>query len=248
VRYWVVMPAAGAGRRFGGALPKQHWPLAGSTVLEIALRPFTSDPRCVAVALVLDTVALADAALCARLEARVVAIAGGAERPDSVLRGLDALAEQTGAPGREPPRESDWVLVHDAARPCVGAQDLERLLASGEAHPQGALLAAPVADTLKSAGADGCSAGTVDRAALWRALTPQMFRFGALRAALRAARAAGRTPTDEAQAMEWQGVQAWLVQAADTNIKITNRADLAVAEAILAERSRGGDQGAGGDP
>ena len=240
MRYWVVMPAAGAGRRFGGALPKQHWPLAGSTVLELALRPFTTDPRCVAVALALDPVAMADAVLAARLPEGVLSVAGGAERPDSVLRGLDALVERSGALGREPPRESDWVLVHDAARPCLGAQDLERLLVMGATHPQGALLAAPVADTIKSAGADGCCEGTIERAALWRALTPQMFRYGALRAALRAARAAGRTPTDEAQAMEWQGVRALLVQADDSNIKITNRADLMVAAAILADRSGGG--------
>ena len=241
MRYWVVIPAAGTGRRFGGALPKQHWPLAGSTVLEQALRPFTADPRCVAVALVLDPVALVDAALGARLPARVMAVAGGAERPDSVLNGLDALAALS-SPERRSPSDSDWVLVHDAARPCLSAQDLERLLATGAAHPQGALLAAPVADTLKRAGADGCCAGTVEREALWRALTPQMFRYGALRAALRAARAAGRTATDEAQAMEWQGVRALLVHAADSNIKITNRADLALAEAILADRSAGGGQ------
>jgi 2-C-methyl-D-erythritol 4-phosphate cytidylyltransferase len=242
VRYWVVMPAAGAGRRFGGDLPKQHWPLAGSTVLERALHPFTSDPRCVAVALVLDPTALADTALCSRLEARVGAVAGGAERPDSVLRGLDALAGPSGAHRHEAPQDSDWVLVHDAARPCLSAQDLERLLVAGAAHPQGALLAAPVADTLKSADEDGCCASTVERSALWRALTPQMFRYGALRAALRAARAAGRTPTDEAQAMEWQGVRARLVHAAGSNIKITNRADLALAEAILADRGGGGER------
>jgi 2-C-methyl-D-erythritol 4-phosphate cytidylyltransferase len=246
VRYWVVIPAAGAGRRFGGGLPKQHWPLAGSTVLDMALRPFIGDSNCMAVALVLDAAGVADAALRARLDARVALVAGGTERPDSVLRGLDALAglgSGQGAQGGQigvAPRESDWVLVHDAARPCLGAQDLERLLAAGGAHPHGALLAAPVADTLKSAGADGCCDGTVDRATLWRALTPQMFRFGALRAALQSARAAGRLPTDEAQAMEWQGVRALLVQAADSNIKITNRADLAVAEAILADRSGGG--------
>ncbi len=242
MRYWVVMPAAGAGRRFGGDVPKQHWPLAGSTGLELALRPFTTDPRCVAVALVLDAMGLSDAALRSRLEARVTPVAGGAQRPDSVLSGLDALADQATAQGREAPQQSDWVLVHDAARPCLSAQDLERLLAAGAAHPQGALLAAPVADTLKSADADGCCAGTVERDALWRALTPQMFHFGALRAALRAARAAGRMPTDEAQAMEWQGVRALLVRAAGSNIKITSRADLVVAEAILAGRSEGGDQ------
>jgi 2-C-methyl-D-erythritol 4-phosphate cytidylyltransferase len=211
-------------------------------VLELALRPFTSDPRCAGVALVLGSAALADAALRSRLAARVATVAGGTERPDSVLRGLDALVEQSGAQGRELPGEPDWVLVHDAARPCLSTPDLERLLVAGAAQPHGALLAAPVADTLKSAGADGCCAGTVEREALWRALTPQMFRFGALRAALRAARAAGRTPTDEAQAMEWQGVRALLVQAADSNIKITDRADLVVAAAIIAERSGGGEQ------
>ena len=238
MRYWVVIPAAGAGRRFGGTLPKQHWSLASSTVVEVALRPFVADSRCVAIALALDAQALADKALRARLSAKVLTVAGGAERADSVLGGLEALAGRATAPAGA----SDWVLVHDAARPCLSARDLEHVLLAGAAHPHGALLAVPVADTLKSADASGCSERTVDRAGLWRALTPQMFRLGALQAALRAARESGRTPTDEAQAMEWQGAAALLVEAADGNIKITNREDLAVAEAILAERSRGGHQ------
>ncbi|MDE2219014.1 MAG: 2-C-methyl-D-erythritol 4-phosphate cytidylyltransferase [Gammaproteobacteria bacterium] len=242
MRYWVVIPAAGAGLRFGGTIPKQHWPLGGSTVLEISLRPFIADPRCVAVALVLDEMGLSDAVLRARLPARVLVVAGGAERPDSVLRGLAALAESTGADRPAAPADADWVLVHDAARPCLSARDLERLLAAGAAHAHGALLAAPVADTLKSAGADGCAETTVARASLWRALTPQMFRFAALHDALHAARAAGRSPTDEAQALEWRGVRPLLVAGADGNLKLTTRADLAVAEAILAERGRGADQ------
>jgi 2-C-methyl-D-erythritol 4-phosphate cytidylyltransferase len=238
MRYWVVVPAAGAGRRFGGTLPKQHWPLASGTVVEAALRPFIADSRCVAIALALDAQALADQALRARLPVKVLTVAGGDERADSVRCGLEALARGT----PDAAGASDWVLVHDAARPCLSARDLDSLLLAGAAHPHGALLAAPVSDTLKSADAAGRCERTVDRAGLWRALTPQMFRLGALQAALRAARDSGRAPTDEAQAMEWQGAAALLVEAADGNIKITNREDLAVAEAIIAERSRGGEQ------
>ena len=231
MRYWVVMPAAGAGRRFGGVLPKQHWPLASSTVLEVALQPFIADARCATIALALDAESALDTALRSRLPSRVVTVAGGNERADSVLNGLEALA---GAAA------SDWVLVHDAARPCLSTRDLDCLLLAGAAHSDGALLAAPVADTLKHADAKRQCERTVERAGLWRALTPQMFRLGALQSALRAARESGRTPTDEAQAMEWQGAAALLVEAADANVKITNREDLVVAEAILAERRGGG--------
>ena len=234
MRYWVVMPAAGCGHRFGAVLPKQHWALGDSTVLESALRLFVADERCRAIALALDADALADPLLRGRLAAKVLPVAGGGERSDSVLCALAALAARA--------QEPDWVLVHDAARPCLGADDLERLLGAGAAHPVGALLAAPVTDTLKSADAASCCERTVDRTALWRALTPQMFRFGPLRAALASARAAGRVPTDEAQAMEWQGAHPLLVAAAGSNIKITSREDLAVAAAIIAARRAAGDR------
>ena len=241
MRYWVVMAAAGTGRRFGGTLPKQHWVLGDSTVLQVALQVFVADSRCVAIAVALSAAALADTQLRDSLDAKVLPVAGGAERADSVLCGLAALAERDQETAQETAQETDWVLVHDAARPCLSAADLDRLLAAGAANPVGALLAAPVTDTLKSAGDASCCERTVDRAALWRALTPQMFRFGALRAALHAAQAAGRTPSDEAQAMEWQGARPLLVAAADSNIKITNREDLAVAAAIIAARQVAGD-------
>lgn len=234
MRYWVVMPAAGSGRRFGAALPKQHWLLGDSTVLETALRLFVADGRCAAIALALSADVLADPLLRGRLAAKVLPVVGGAERSDSVLCGLAALAARA--------QEPDWVLVHDAARPCLRADDLDRLLAAGAAHPVGALLAAPVTDTLKCADAASCCERTVDRAALWRALTPQMFRFGPLRAALQSARAAGRMPTDEAQAMEWQGARPLLVTASGSNIKITSREDLAVAAAVIAARQAAGDR------
>jgi len=236
VQYWLVMPAAGTSLRFGGARPKQYMPLAGRTVLEQALQLFTEDARCAGIVLALSPAAVEDAALRARLAPKVRTVAGGAQRCDSVLQALEAVA----AP------DLDWVLVHDAARPILSAPDLERLLAAGARSVHGALLAAPVTDTIKQAAGspDPVSAGTVDRSRLWRALTPQMFRLGALRGALRAARAAGRTPTDEAQAMEWQGAEPLLVAARDSNIKITSREDLAVAAAIYGARAEAAVPGA----
>jgi len=228
-RYWLVMPAAGASRRFGGNAAKQYAALAGRTVLERALELFAEDADCVGIALALPPAALADAALRDRLAAKVQRVAGGERRCDSVLAALAALAARAAA--------DDWVLVHDAARPCLSAGDLGRLLRSGSAHLHGALLATPVADTLKRADAALGSEATLDRTGLWRALTPQMFRYGPLCAAMRAALASDREPTDEAQAMEWQGGRPLLVVALDSNIKITSRQDLELAMAILAARS-----------
>jgi 2-C-methyl-D-erythritol 4-phosphate cytidylyltransferase len=223
------MPAAGASRRFGGGTAKQHAPMAGRTVVELALQLFSDDERCLGIALALSPAALADAALRRRFTPKVSAILGGVRRCDSVLAGLTVLSERAAA--------EDWVLVHDAARPCLSAGDLERLLQVGAAHPLGALLAAPVTDTLKRADGALGSECTVDRGPLWRALTPQMFRYGPLCAALHSAVTAGREPTDEAQAMEWQGGRPLLIAAQESNIKITSRQDLAVAMAILAARS-----------
>jgi 2-C-methyl-D-erythritol 4-phosphate cytidylyltransferase len=228
MRYWLVMPAAGAGRRFGGQYPKQHAMLAGSTVLETSLRIFVADDRCRGVALALAGDDLRRAALSQRLPARVRVVTGGAQRSESVLLGLEALTAVAD--------ERDWVLVHDAVRPCLSIGDLDRLLTLGDATEQGALLAVPVADTLKQQDAAGRSFHTVARDGLWRALTPQMFRYGRLRAALQQARHAMLEPTDEAQAVEWLGDKPLLVAAADSNIKITTAEDLAVAAAVLAGR------------
>jgi 2-C-methyl-D-erythritol 4-phosphate cytidylyltransferase len=230
------MPAAGASRRFGGGNPKLHRRLAGLTVLEVALQPFNDDANCRGITLALEPTALADPELRARLGRKVMPVAGGARRCDSVLAALSALA---GA------GEQDWVLVHDAARPCLSRADLARLLEAGAQHPVGALLAEPLTDTLKRADAASACESTVDRRGLWRAQTPQMFRWGPLHTALRAALAAGHEPTDEAQAMEWQGERALLVAARDGNLKITTPADLDLAAAILAARGIGSGTGAG---
>jgi 2-C-methyl-D-erythritol 4-phosphate cytidylyltransferase/2-C-methyl-D-erythritol 2,4-cyclodiphosphate synthase len=244
MRYWLVMPAAGSGTRFGGDAPKQYAPLAGRTVLEWALEPFLADSRCahVVVALAAGDTGFEPVArrLGAQHAARLSTVTGGAQRSQSVRNALGVLASRAAA--------DDWVLVHDAARPCLSAQDLERLLSGGATHAVGALLAVPAADTLKrargGAGLDPVVGDTVERSGLWRALTPQMFRYGRLCAALDAAHAAGRWPTDEAQALEWQAEQALLVEGAATNFKITTSADLALAATVLGARTRqGGERG-----
>ena len=222
MRYWLVMPAAGIGRRFGGERPKQYAPLRGRTVIEWALAPFLADPRCAGAVVAL---AGADPFWAAIAPPQVLGAPGGAERSHSVRNALGALAPRAAA--------ADWVLVHDAARPCLPGEDLERLLGRLADHPVGGLLATPAADTLKRAGADGCVVETVERSGLWRALTPQMFRYGLLCAALDAAHAAGRLPTDEAQAVEWQGERPALINASAANLKITSAADLTLAAALL---------------
>lgn len=230
MRYWLVMPAAGAGRRFGTSVPKQYALLEGRAVIEWSLEPFLADRRCggAVVALAADDTYWADVA--ARVPA-VSVVTGGGERSHSVRLALAAIE------GRAAP--SEWVLVHDAVRPCLERRDLERLLETLAAHPLGGLLATPAADTLKRAqGTDAAPevAQTIERRGLWRALTPQMFRYGRLCAALDAAHAAGRSPTDEAQALEWQGGQPLLVEGAASNLKVTTAADLVLAAAVLRAR------------
>ncbi len=255
MRYWLIMPAAGSGRRFGAASPKQYARLEGRTVIEWALSPFLQDSRCAAIVVALPAEdrqwAGVAARLCGALQRapgdhtpRLIAVAGGEQRSLSVRRALEALAGDA-AP-------DDWVLVHDAARPCLAHEDVDRLLGLLESHPVGGLLAARGADTLKRSSAGSASpreetlrvAETVDRTLLWRALTPQMFRYGRLCAALDAAHTAQRFPTDEAQALEWQGEQPLLIEGAPGNLKITTAEDLVLAGAILRSRYPGKAQGA----
>ena len=222
MRYWLVMPAAGIGRRFGAERPKQYAPLCGRTVIQWALEPFLADARCAGAMVAL---AAHDPYWPEVAPPGVMTVAGGAERSHSVRHALAALAPRAAA--------DDWVLVHDAARPCLTGQDLEHLLGELADHPLGGLLAVPAADTLKRADAHRGVEPTVDRSGLWRALTPQMFRYGALCAALDAAHAAGRVPTDEAQALEWRHEHPRLVAGSAGNLKITTAADLTLAAALL---------------
>ncbi|WP_116812944.1 2-C-methyl-D-erythritol 4-phosphate cytidylyltransferase [Steroidobacter cummioxidans] len=228
-RFWVVVPAAGSARRMGAAVPKQYLPLAGRTVIEWSLAPFLAHARTAGIVVVLsaDDRRWPQTALAG--DAKVVTTSGGAERMDSVLAGLRALQDRA-AP-------EDWVLVHDAARPCLSATDLDRLLTELNDDAVGGLLAAPVVDTLKRAADGGRVSQTVPRENLWRALTPQMFRRDLLQRALDGVLARGIAVTDEAQAVEALGLQPKLVAGDADNIKVTLPEDLPRAERILQSRS-----------
>lgn len=213
----------------GATVPKQYLPLAGRTVIEWSLAPFLAHTRTAGIVVVLAEqdrhwlqTALAG-------DAKIATTIGGAERMDSVLAGLRALQDRAVA--------DDWVLVHDAARPCLSAGDLDRLLNELSDDAVGGLLAAPVVDTLKRADDAGRVSQTVSREKLWRALTPQMFRRDLLQRALQSARANGSAVTDEAQAIEALGLQPKLVAGDADNIKITLPEDLPRAERILKSRS-----------
>jgi 2-C-methyl-D-erythritol 4-phosphate cytidylyltransferase len=222
---WAIVPAAGRGTRMGGEVPKQYLEIDGRTLLEHALRTLLSHP---AVAGAVVAIAAGDSRWpgWTSLEDKpVLACEGAASRAGSVLAALHALPDDV--------RPDGWVLVHDAARPNLRREDLDRLIHSGRNDPVGAILASPVADTLKRAGDDGGIDGTEPRERLWRALTPQMFRRLQLTRALEAARSAGRDPTDEAMAMELQGHRPLLVQGRPDNLKVTTPEDLAMAEFLI---------------
>jgi 2-C-methyl-D-erythritol 4-phosphate cytidylyltransferase len=231
-RCWAVVPAAGRGSRMANATPKQYLPLHGRTVLEHSLLALLRLPALQAVVVALPAGDDVAQNLPLMADERVVAITGGAERSDSVLAGLDCLAT-LGA------QSDDWVLVHDAARPCLDAKALQRLLEqTASLDSGGAILAEPVADTVKQADARGQVVATVDRSALWRAQTPQAFRFGELQNALREASSEGWAVTDEASAMERCGHPVWLVAGERSNLKVTQPADLELAGFYLARADK----------
>ena len=229
-RRWAVVAAAGRGERCGGRTPKQYLRLAGRPVLSWSLRALLAERSIDAVVVALAEGDRRFARLPESRDARVRTCRGGARREHSVSSALHALETRA--------RDEDWVLVHDAARPCLRRSDLRALMAGVAGDPVGGLLAVPLADTLKAADGDGRSARTVPREGLWRALTPQMFRVGMLRSALRAAAAAGVTVTDDASAMEQAGFQPRLVEGHADNLKITRPEDLALAEFYLRQHGR----------
>lgn len=222
--FWCVVPAAGRGLRVGGNCPKQYLPLAGRMLIEHTLARLAAHPR---IAGLLVTLA-ADDTYWPHISAMggkpVLTAVGGSERCDSVLAGLNALP-----PGV---RDEDFVLVHDAARPCVRQADIDKLIAKG-VPAGGALLGAPLRDTLKRSDDTGRSLMTEPRDQRWRAFTPQLFRRAELSSALQAVARAGLTVSDEAMAMEQAGFSPLLVEGAEDNIKVTTASDFALAEFLL---------------
>jgi 2-C-methyl-D-erythritol 4-phosphate cytidylyltransferase len=227
-RRFGLIPAAGGSSRFGGAEPKQYALLAGAPILRHTIRALNESIALEAVFVVLAPDDQRYAQRIGDLPGVAPLYCGGPTRAESVANALAAIDAYVAA--------EDWVLVHDAARPCVDVATLHRLLNELEDEPVGGLLAVPLADTLKRAetGAGLRVASTEDRAGMWCAQTPQMFRYAILRHAFRQAH--GKTITDEAQAVEALGVKPRLVHGSPANIKVTYPEDLELAEAILARR------------
>ncbi len=230
-RRFALIPAAGAGMRFGSDIPKQYTALAGAPLLRRTIDALND-------AIVLEAIFVLLAPQDRLYAERIGTIrgvealyCGGSSRAESVRNGLAAIGGRAVA--------EDWVLVHDAVRPCIDVATLNRLLHELESEPVGGLLAVPLADTLKRAetGTGLRAVSTETREGLWCAQTPQMFRYAILQHAFRQADLT--KITDEAQAVEALGVKPRLVQGSPANIKVTYAEDVALAEAILAQRRKG---------
>lgn len=224
-RLWVVIPAAGVGRRIGSDIPKQYLQLHDRSVIDITLSRFINHQNISGIVVALSDndewwpdSDYAD-------HSKVIRVSGGAERSDSVSNGLSRLLEIA-----DP---NDWVLVHDAARPCFRNSDLDLLIESLSDQPVGGLLGVPVHDTIKRTDHNASVQQTVDRSSLWHAYTPQMFRLGLLHQALLIAKEKGQAVTDDASAMELAGFEPIMIEGHADNIKITRPEDLALAEFYL---------------
>ncbi len=220
-----LIPAAGRSVRFGGTMLKQYTHLMGQPVMAHSIAAVRKHPAVnqVTVALAPDDGIYDD--LIRPIYPDVTTVTGGDSRAHTVMNGLRFIRENDPA--------CEWVLVHDAARPCLSASSLDDLLTRGLASESGAILAVPVSDTLKLADENGFIDSTIDRTRYWSAQTPQLFRFDQLFTNLVSSLASGLTPTDEAAAMESAGVHPLLVEGSTSNIKITGTEDLALAEFIL---------------
>ena len=229
-KLWAIVPAAGIGSRMQSAAPKQYLELAGRPVIEHTLAALFDVTRICGIA-----VAVADGdkvwpGIAGRFAGqRLERVGGGVERCHSVLNALDWLASVADA--------DDWVLVHDAARPCVRPADVDRLIDRCLQDTDGGLLGMPVCDTMKRVDSQCGVTATVEREGLWHALTPQMFRLGPLRAALRQGIRAGIRLTDEASAMEAAGYTPCMVEGRRDNLKITVASDLGLAAYYLEQRN-----------
>lgn len=228
-RYWVIIPAAGVGKRMEASLPKQYLLLNNKTILEHTLQCFISHPLITKILLVLNSNDTIWPSLNFPHHEKLILVTGGERRCDSVLNALSHLQQFAD--------DDDWVLVHDAVRPCLRHEDIDKLIEELADNRVGGLLGVPVRDTLKKVDENGKVIKTVDRENVWQALTPQMFRFGKLLNALQLAvsKDAATIPTDEAAAIELTGEKPMMIQGRHDNIKITYPEDLLLAELILSK-------------
>lgn len=232
-RYWVVVPAAGFGSRMGSTVPKQYLSLLGKTVLEHTLERWVAMARIESLVVVVAQDDPYWPTMALKQHQKIKTVIGGMERGHSVLNGLRFLQQYA-----DP---NDWVLVHDAARPCVRHSDVTQLIDAVKKHPVGGLLAYPAQDTMKRAQVTSSATvevvETVKRQNLWHALTPQIFRFNTLLSALSSAMDRGLVITDESAAIEYAGLSPLLVPGARDNVKITYPEDLALAQYYLDRQS-----------
>lgn len=229
IRYWVVVPAAGIGARMGGDLAKQYLLLGAKTILEHTLERLLGIPS---VAGIVVAIAKTDSLwpnLAISQHPLIHSIEGGPERASSVLNGLDYLQSKL--------QPQDWVLVHDAARPCITLATITALCTSLQDDEVGGIVAVPVSDTIKRVKGANTIENTVDRSSLWRAQTPQLFRYRLLRDCLMQTMARGENITDEASALELCGYTPKVVEGREDNIKITRPDDLLLAAFILQQQS-----------
>jgi 2-C-methyl-D-erythritol 4-phosphate cytidylyltransferase len=224
-KYWAVVPAAGVGRRMGEAIPKQYLSLSGKKILDHTLTRLLSHPLITRVYLALSNEDHHWSECEHAHDPRVIRVPGGKERCHSVLNALHILADHAS--------EDDWVLVHDAARPCLSKEDLNHLIDALRQHPIGGIMGVALSDTIKQVNEDGCIESTLPRERLWRALTPQMFRLAMLKNALESAINSKCYVTDEAGAMELAGYQPLMIEGDAGNIKITRPEDLKLATFYL---------------
>lgn len=229
-RYWIIVPAAGIGARMGADCPKQYLSLLNKTILEHTLERLLAFPLLAGLLVAINPNDKLWAQLPFSQDARITRIDGGSERSHSVLNALHSLADRAA--------ESDWVLVHDAARPCIRLSSIQHLCTHLTHDPVGGILAVPVSDTIKLVDPANTIIKTLDRRQLWQAQTPQMFRYGLLRDALANALEKGFQITDEASAMELNGHTHRVVNGRADNIKITRPEDLVLATAILQQQEK----------
>ena len=232
---WVVIPAAGVGKRMQADRPKQYLSLLGKTVLEHTLACFLPQPQITGIVIALHANDPYWQELPISTNTKIYTVVGGKERSDSVLNALHYLSDELHC------KANSWVMVHDAARPCLSSDDIEQLMQLVNADdPLGGILASPVKDTMKRAQATLPThiASTESRQNLYHALTPQMFRLQALQQAVQYAFDNEIAITDDASAMEQQGFSPRLIIGNANNIKITQASDLALAEFFLSQRGQ----------
>jgi 2-C-methyl-D-erythritol 4-phosphate cytidylyltransferase len=230
VSYWVVVPAAGVGARMGSDIPKQYLLLDGETILEHTLQRLLAIPFIAGIVVALANDDSRWPSLSISQHPLIHRVEGASERAGSVLNGLNYLQDKL--------QPQDWVLVHDAARPCVSLASIALLCESLQQDPVGGILAVAVCDTLKQVGPGNSIQNTVDRRLLWRAQTPQLFRHKLLRDCLLQAEARGETVTDEASALEVCGYSPKVIEGREDNIKITRPEDLLLAAFILQQQKK----------